>query len=139
MAVTATPIFPQTIKNSVVTIVNADASGAKTVYTAGTNGSKIESWIISSTDSVARDLQIFMVISATSYQMTTINIPINAGNTNAIVPVNILAHAQFPGLAKDSNGNPYIYLASGTSLTISSTTTVTSPKVIYSMIQGGDY
>lgn len=139
MAVTATPIFPQTIKNTAITILPATASAFVTAYTGGTNGSKVENWIISSTDTTTRDLQVSFTISAATNLMTTINIPVNAGNTNAIPSINMLTQTQLPGLARDSNGNPYLYIASGTTLQISSTTTVTAAKVITSIVQAGDY
>ncbi len=51
----------------------------------------------------------------------------------------MLTHAQLPGLAKDSNGNPYLYLASGTTLQIAAAVTVTAAKVITSVVIAGDY
>lgn len=140
MAVTATPIFPQTLTNGVKTIIAADAQNAKIATSAGTNGSKVESWLISSTDTSARDVQIFLAISSVSYLLTTITIPAGAGNTASVPPINILgAGTQFPGLARDSNGNPYIYLAPGATLIIIALTTVTAAKTIFSVIQQGDY
>lgn len=139
MAVTATPIFPQTIKNTVKTILPADTSAFVTAYTGGANGSKIESWYVSSTDTSTRDLQVSFTISAATNLITTINIPINSGNSTSIPVTNMLTSAQWPGLCRDSNGNPYLYIASGTTLQISCTTTVTAAKVITSIIQAGDY
>lgn len=139
MAVTSTPIFPQTIKNTTVTIVNTDAQAFKVAYIGGSNGSKIESWIISSTDTSARDIQVAFTISGINYLISTVSIPINSGNTNAIIPINMLNQIQLPGLAKDANGNPYLYLANGTNLTISATTSVTAAKTITSIVQAGDY
>lgn len=139
MAVTSTPIFPQAVKNTAITILPATASAFVTAYTGGTNGSKIENWLISSTDTTTRDLQVSFTIAAATNLVTTINIPVNSGNTNAIPCINMLTQTQLPGLARDSNGNPYLYIASGTTLQISSTTTVTAAKVITSIVQAGDY
>jgi hypothetical protein len=139
MAVTATPIFPQTIKNTTITIVNSDAQTYKTAYTGGTNGSKIEQWYVSSTDTSNRDITINLTISATNYQISQISIPLSSGTVNNVVPVNILQHAQLPNVSKDSNGNPYMYIASGTTLTINAPVTITSGKTITSVIMGGDY
>lgn len=141
MAVVATPIFPQLITNSVITLVNATSTGLVTAYTGGANGSKIEMWNVSSTDTAARYLQIWFTISATSYLMTTIAIPINAGNsgTGVIASVNVMSNSSWPGLPRDSNGNPYIYIASGTTLQISVVAAVTAAKTITSCIHAGDY
>lgn len=139
MAGTATPIFPQLIQNWLARIQNSDASGLISVVAGGTNGSKIESLIVSSTDTSARDINIYMTNGAVDYLLTTISIPINSGNTNAIPPVDILRSGQFPGLARDSNGNPYIYVENGSTLKIAATTTVTTAKIIAALAQGGDY
>lgn len=141
MTVTATPIFPQTITNEVVNISNSTSTNLVTAYTGGTNGSKIEMWNIASTDTAARYLQIWFTISATSYLLGTIAIPLTSGDSSTgVVPsVNVLGNQYLPGLPRDSNGNPYLYIASGTTLQISVITAVTSGKTITSIIHGGDF
>lgn len=141
MAVTATPIFPQTIVNSPVTIVNADASNKKTVYTGGTNGSKVENILITNTDTVAYLLQFFFTISATDYLIASVNIPASSGNLATVVCVNPMATSTSwgPALNLDANGNPYLYIANGTTLKAASTTTVTAAKTITIVAQGGDF
>ena len=141
MAVTATPIFPQTITNEVITITNSTGTGLVTAYTGGTNGSKVEFWSVSSTDTAARYLQIWFTISATSYLLSTIAIPLTSGDgaSGTVANINVLNNAYFVGLPKDSNGNPYLYIANGTTLQISVVTAVTSGKTITSVIHGGDF
>lgn len=139
MTVTATPIFPQSIKNEFGQLNNASGQTPVTVYTGGTNGSKIESLFVSSTDTTARDIQISIVISSVTYILGTVTIPINSGNINSAPTVNYFQSSQLPNLAKDSNGNPYLYLASGAVLQAEALTTVTSGKVISIMAFGGDY
>lgn len=139
MAVTATPIFPQTIKNTTITIVNADAQAYKTAYTGGANGSKIESWFVSSSDTSNRDITINFTISATNFQIAQISIPLTAGTVNTIPAVNILQSAMLPNVQRDAAGNPYMYIASGTTLTINAPISITTAKTITSTIQGGDY
>ena len=139
MAGTPTPIFPQLIKNYVQTILPADTTTIKALVVAGTNGTKIESINITSTDTAVRDLAIYATISAVNYLIGTITIPITAGNTNAIPSIDVLRHLQLPSLAYDSNGNKYLYLASGTTLSISVLSTVTTAKQITVFAQGGDY
>lgn len=143
MAGTATPIFPQTVKNFVQTFVNATGNGsaaALTLYAAGSNGSKVESLIVSSSDTSARDVTIAVLVSATLYVLTTISIPITAGLTNSAPCIDILRSTQFPGLASDANGNKYLYLASGTTLQAYLTSaSVTAAKNIYFFGQAGDY
>lgn len=62
MAVTATPVFPQSIKNGAVNITSNDTTTLKTLYTGGTNGSIINHIIVSSTDTSARDLVFYLTV-----------------------------------------------------------------------------
>jgi hypothetical protein len=136
---TATPVFPQTLKNAVQSFANADGTTAKTVATGAANGSKIESLIVESTDTAARDIQVIINISSTAYQLTQISIPAGSGSNNSTPCVDVLKHAQFPGLASDALGNKYIYLANGNTLQIAMATTVTAGKQINVFAQGGDF
>lgn len=139
MAVTNTPIFPQTITSPSVQILPADTTTLKTLYTAGTNGSKVENIIATNTDTAAAyALTLTVVTSATNYIIGTINVPLSSGNTAAAPAVSLLNSANLP-TAKDSNGNPYIYLASGSVLKVNSGTTVNSGKVVSVTCNGGDF
>lgn len=139
MAVTATPIFPQAVKNYAAQILPADTSTVKSLVAGGTNGTKIESLSIASTDTAARDVQLVMTISSVVYVLATINIPLNSGNTNAIPSVDVLRNAQWPGLSYDAFGNKILYVANGTTLGIKALTTVTTAKEIDVIATGGDY
>jgi len=141
MPMVATPVFPQTIKNYVQTFVPADTAGTiKVIAVAGTNGTKIEALNITSTDGTAHDLNIYVTVSAVNYLLGTVSIPINAGNTNAIVSVDVLRHTQLPFLPYDPNGNRYIYLASGSTLSIGIVVAVvTAAKTVTIFAQGADF
>lgn len=139
MAVTNTPIYPQAINVGLITVANADAQAYKTVFTAGTNGSKIEALVVSSTDTSNRDITINITRSAVNYQLTQVSIPLTAGTVNSVPTVDILRSAQIPGLSYDSNGNRYLYLKSGDTLTVNAPVTVTSAKILTVVAQGGDF
>jgi hypothetical protein len=139
VAGTATPIFPQTIKNYVATILPADTTTVKSVAVGGSNGTRIESFIIVSSDSADRDLLVYITISATNYLIGTVKIPLTSGTVNTIPGVDILRSASLYGLATDVNGNRYLYLASGSTLSIATSATVTTAKQITAFAQGGDY
>lgn len=146
MAGTSTPIFPQTIKNYAVQILPADTTALKTVVTGATNGTKVEMLVMTSTDTSARDVQLFLNDGSTSYLLGTISIPANSGNTNALLSQSLLVSSttvapylpffQFP---LDSNGNRYIYVASGWTLKAACLTTVTTAKVLNFVVQAGDF
>jgi hypothetical protein len=139
MPVVATPIFPQAIRNAVQAIANADGTTIKTLVTAGANGSRIYAISITSTDTAARDLNLYVAISGTNYLIGTVSVPVNAGNTNAIMTVDLLRSAQLPFLAFDVMGNRVLDLASGSSLAVGATTTVTTAKQVTIVIQFGDF
>jgi hypothetical protein len=130
MAGTSTPIFPQSVKNGKVQIANADAQSQKTVYTAAANGDKVTSLVAVSTDTSARDVQISITNGGTSYPIGTTSVPAGAGNASSTPSVNMINQVNIPGLAYDSDGNPYIHLVTGDTLTVSALTTVTSGKLI---------
>lgn len=140
MANSNVAMYIQTIQNWSVQILPADTTSNKTIITAGAQGSRVESLIVSSTDTAGRDVQIGVTRSATNYIIGTVAIPINAGNTNAVPNVNLFANTgQIIGLALDSNGNPYLDLKASDVLYIAALTTVTTAKVISAIAYGGDF
>jgi len=117
-------------QNGKAQIANADAQAQKTVYTAGANGSKISSLIATSSDTSARDVQISITNGGTSYPLGTVSVAAGAGNSSGASSVNLLDPTKLLGLAFDSDGNPFVHLISGDTLTASALTTVTSGKLI---------
>jgi hypothetical protein len=117
-------------QNGKVQILPADAQAQKTVYTAGASGSKVSSLIGTSTDTAAHDVQISISNGGTSFLLGTIQLPIGAGNTSGVPSVNMLDPTKLVGLAYDSDGNPFLHLISGDTLTLSSVVTVTAAKVL---------
>jgi len=73
------------------------------------------------------------------YPLCTISCPANSGNSNSISILTILDNTRFGTQLSDSNGNRCMYLASGTSLKVKSTTTLTAAKAISFYIQAGDF
>lgn len=137
MAVTATPVFPQTPKSSKVQILNADASNLKTAYTGGSNGSKITGLIAASTDTSARDVQIGITNGGTFFILYTVSVPIGAGTVAGTPPVDLL---NVTGLPIDNDGQKYLYLQSASdTLQVKALTTVTTAKEIDINAIGSDF
>lgn len=131
MAVSATGSFPQAPKTGNVQILPADASGLKTVYTGGANGSKVMGLMATSSDTAARDVTWGVTVGAVFYPLGTVTIPITSGQIAAAPAVNLLDIAKSPGLPLDSDGNPFVFLASASyTLQIKALTTVTAAKEI---------
>lgn len=140
MALSNVATFVKTPANGVVQIVNADAQNQKTVYTAGVNGSKISGLNIASTDTVARDLQLSLTRSGTSYPLVCLTVQPNSGTAAGTPALNMLNYTYFAGMSVDSDGNPYFLLASGDTLTLSALTTVTAGKALTAVVTAaGDF
>jgi hypothetical protein len=141
MAISNAAIFPQKVQSWAVQILPADTTTLKTLVTAGSNGSIIESLMVTNTDStVAYTYQVFANDGATSHLLGSANIPVSAGNVPATnAAVDILRSGNLPGLPVDANGNFVIYLPSGWTLKVAVTVTVTAAKVIDSTAMGADY
>ena len=139
MAVTATPAFPQAINTAVQTILPADTTTAKTIFTAGANGSKIDAIFVTSTDTAARDLILNVVVSATAYPIGIVSIPITAGTVSTVPTVDYLRSAQVPSFSFDAFGNKCMYIAAGVTLTANVGVAVTAAKVITIVVQGSDF
>jgi hypothetical protein len=139
MAVSNQPIFPVVIQTSAQTWVAADTTTLKTLVTAGANGTKIESLIITSTDTASRDLQFWLNDGTNSYLLGTVNAPISAGNTNAIPSVAAFLTTQLPVLPYDSNSNRYLYLKAGWTLKAGALVAVTAAKTVYAIAQFTDF
>ena len=137
---TATPIYPQTIKNWAVQILPADTTTVKTLLSGGTNGTVVEMINIHSTDTVARDMLFYLTTGGINYPLFTINIPINAGNTNAIAAVAPLNNTTlWPSPPFNNSGNKFIYVANGYDLRVSVTVAVSATRAISIVAHGGDY
>lgn len=144
MAVTATPIFPQAIRGVITQFTNTDSTTAKSVFAAGSNGSKVENIMVSSSDTTARDLILGIYNGTTNFAIGIVSIPITAGTVDSTFSVDYLRSTQFGGQTYmgfnyDPNGNKYLYLPSGFSLYMNVGVAVTSAKAINIYVQGGDF
>lgn len=126
----AKPVFFGTIKNAAVQIVNADGTTLKTLYTAPINGGKVEAIAISSSDTVARDIQLVVTKASVDYALGTITIPIQAGGIAATPAVDGLQAAASPWVRLDENGNPFLLLETGSVLKVKSVVAVTAALAV---------
>lgn len=140
---TATPVFAQTIAVGNAKIVNADASTLKTILTAGTNGTLIDSIVVSSDDTSARDMQFWTTTGGVDYLLFTMSIPANSGFTSSVSILSVLDNtrtgsstAPLGWYLLDSNGNKLFRLAAGEILKAKMLTSVTAAKTIYIRASG---
>lgn len=124
------PTFPKQPSTNRVQILPADTTTSKTGYTAGASGSKIVSIIATSTDTVARDITVSITNGGTAYLLGTKTVPITSGFVAGTPAVSLLDSAVIVGMPFDSDGNEFLYLISGDTLTFASLVTVTAAKAI---------
>lgn len=144
MAVTPTPIYPQTLLSVPTQFTNSTSTTVPTqILPSQTNGCKLESIMVSSTDTSARNFNLYINVSATNYLIGTVAIPASSGNSATIPAVNLLQALTGVSflipLPKDANGNPYIYLDKNTSLFAAPATSITSADVWNIVCMGGAY
>ena len=130
MPTSSTPVLVQTPKLGLVQILNADASNKKTVATAGANGSKLTALTTSSDDTSARVVQVIVTRSATDYILAAVSVPAGSGTDGTAAAVNLLNATILPGLSVDNDGQRYLFLESGDTVAVKSTTTVTTAKTV---------
>lgn len=135
----SSPTFVAAGRIGVVQIVNADGTNKKTVVTGGNQHSKIVSLTATSTDTSAHNLTVSITRSAVNYDLCTYTVPASAGEDAATSAVNLLASLLLPGLPIDNDGNRYLFIENGDTLTVSSNTAVTSGKVINLLAVYGDF
>ena len=114
------------------TILTSDSTNARRIY-------GISAW----TDEAAsaKDVSIHLFDGVTVYELTTVSIPLNAGNTNAIVPVDILTHTQMAPFVKqrDASGAPYWNIPSGYSIRLNYNTALAAGKLANVVVFGETY
>jgi len=126
------PIFIATTKSPGLLIENSDGTSEQTLFTASTDGALVQSISVSSDDTNAVDVQLFLNDGTTSHLMGTVNIPTLAGTDGVEANINLLASIN--GLQADGS----LILEASHSLTVAALVTVTSAKKVTLVVQGGD-
>ncbi len=130
MAKTTTAPFIQNVNNVDGSIAPADTTTKKTVWTAGANDSVLKSFGLTSTDTSARLVQIWVNVggSGTDRLMGVVTVPITAGSDGSTPGIDVLASTLLPFFSLDAYGNQNFNAKAGTTIKIACTTTVTAAK-----------
>jgi hypothetical protein len=92
----------------------------KVLYTASVDDSVVKAINVSSLDSAARVMSLWLVGADNQSRLIgAVNIPANSGNTGAIVTVDLLGGTLLPSLPYDANGKRVIPLKAGQKLALS--------------------
>ncbi len=124
------PIFELTANNVGTQFTSADASNKKTVFTAGSNGSRVDSISLCSNDTAAINLAVYFTIGGTDYYQGNINVPIGSGYTTVVKVEGLLTIAAQLG---------YIFLPASAVMKVNCVATMTAAKTLDVVVQGGDY
>jgi len=148
----AAPAFAAVTPNSVVTaqtpnrgivqfLQGTDSAGTyKTLYTAGANGSKCMGMYTTNNDGSATHLVTVQIVNATvKYGGVALTSVSSAGFANATPPQALMTAAVWPGLPVDSDGNPFLMLASGDTLQATFATSLTSTDVLNIVVTCADF
>lgn len=133
----STPAFIASPKNPAVAFANADGTAFKTLMTAGASGSRLDSLIATSTDSVSNVLQLAVTKSAVDYVIGEVTVPANAGTNGTVKSVACLNPTDIPGLTYTEGGA--LYLETGVVLKGRMKTAVAGAFGVQLLGVGGDF
>jgi hypothetical protein len=120
----------------------ADTTVAKDILPANaTKDRRVYGITVWTDESAAKDVALHISDGTTTWELTTVAIPLNAGNTNAIVPVDMFASTQVSPFIKnrDASGAPYLHIPATWSLKLAYNATMTAAKTANFVIIGEIY
>lgn len=145
MAVTATPVFPQTPNVSLQNFTSADGAAAtKTIYTGGANCSKVVGVNITSGATESHLLTMSITRNSTAYVLGSYLITSTTGTgvegaTPAVDMMNGGPANLIPALPVDNDGQRYIFLTSQDTLQLTFATSFTNSKKLDVIAFGVDF
>ena len=143
---TSTPVFTQTPKTGGGSINNATGAGTLgsdtngvALYTAGSNGSRVNSLILSTTDTTANDVFLYIKSGANIYPVGQVHVPASSGNIASTLAIDGILPSITVGLPIDNNGKRFIHLGASDVLKFAVIAAVTSGKTLYGSVMAEDY
>lgn len=135
-------VTPQTPTRGVVRFLQGtDPAGtAKTIYTAGANGSRCYGLFMSNSDgSATHTVSSLLTNSTFTVFGASVTTTVGAGTSPTNPPQPFMTPAIWPGLPVDEYGNPYIQLASGDTLQAQFATALTAGTQITMQVTCSDF
>lgn len=139
LAITTAPALATVTANSVITaqtpnrgivqfLQGTDSAGTyKTLYTSGANGSKCNAmWSTNDDGSATHLVTVQIVNGGIKFGGMAITTTSSQGFANAVPAINLMSSANWPGLALDSDGNPFIMLITGDTIQATYATALTA-------------
>jgi hypothetical protein len=136
------PVFMQTpTVGKVQFLQGTDTAGTyKTLYTAGTNGARCNAMWLTTDDVSAQHLVTVQVVSGgIRFGGTVIGTFGPHGYALSHTTLNVLSPTVWPGLPLDSDGNPYLQLATGDSIQATYGTALNAGNRINLIVSCGEF
>ena len=128
------PQFAATPNTAPLTLNNGSGTTGATLFTPGASGSVIEGISITTTDTAARAVILYLTISATDYVIGRVSLP---AATASIPTLNV--NGLDPDVLTFLNVNdPKLVLKNGAVLKAKMEATITSGKQVDIVVYGGD-
>ena len=138
MAANKEPLFVGSINGTITEL--SDTTETDIFVGDSVEATRVDVLAVSTDDTADKDLIILFHDGTASKKATTVSIPINAGNTNAIAPVNLLAHTQLAAhVCTDAAGNKFLNLPPGWSIRAQEAAAPTAGKKMWVFARGGKY
>lgn len=151
MAKTTTAPVTQTLQTPITTFQNADGavgttltnspSNSKLHFTASSEGSVLKSMIVTSDDTSARVLVIYISTDGgtTKTPLCAVNIPTLSGQSGTIAAIDILGSTLLPGMVIDQSGKPVLPLTANARIYLGVQVAITSAKFLNIVSQAEDF
>lgn len=135
----ANPKLISNVRHPAIRLQNADGTGLKSLGVAPpADGSRVKSLHITSDDTAAQVLQLWITIGGVDYLLGEISVPAGAGSDGATNAVSGLSGDRMPQLQTDGLMK-WIDLPTGSDLKFKSKVAVTAAKTIYLLAEVGDF
>jgi hypothetical protein len=128
--------------NKVTQFLPADGTNAKDILTVdAVYDRRVYGIAIFTDETAAKDVNLSLSDGTTTWKLTTVSIPLNSGNTNAVVPVDVFTHTQLSPYIKqrDAAGASYLNIPKGWSLRLNYNAAITAAKLANVVVNGESY
>jgi hypothetical protein len=128
--VATTPIFEGTVRVLGVSFASGDTTTLKSLGSIGASGTRIDSIMVSTNDTVAVNLAFYINDGATDHYIGNVNVPIGSGYTTVARVEALLTLAPQLG---------YLVIPAGYLLKAACVATMSANRITSVVAMGGDY
>jgi hypothetical protein len=129
--------------NSIVNATGANTFGSDAntvvVFTAGAQGSLVDSIRVLSDDSAAKILHLYVKIGANIYPISAVTVALGSGTNGTALPVDPLSNANASHLPISNQGKRYLRLPAGATIIAGVFAAMTAAKTMWVQVTGLDF